>query len=131
MVASLGNVISTNVMAKTGTVVEKMLTGNGELRKVIQYGKQSPLRRLGIDVVKITTGKTGEKTFGYYKKTPNIDGKERLIRLFSFNKNKNSRFYNTISCPDAVLALADDGKQFSKTLKNIFAALRASKSIMG
>lgn len=114
--------ISTLTNAKTGTVVKKMLTGEGQLQRVIQYGERTPLRQIGIDTVKITSNKNGGKYFEYFNKNGNH-------HLFSFGKRKDGSIGDAFYYK-AVEPLIDNNS-FQKTVKNFIDALRASKAMMG
>lgn len=77
-IVKLGNVFRETVNKKTGTVVQKAIVNetrglcgdiklNG-VKKLITYGKQTPLRKKGIDQVMITTYKDGCKEYEYFHK---------------------------------------------------------------
>lgn len=118
----MGNLISTLTSAKTGTVVKKMLNDYGELRKTIKYGEKTPLRKIGIDTVHITSNKNGHKCCEYYSQNGNK-------HLFSCDKGEDG-YVAYASCPRAAKSLIDFSS-FQKTVKNFIDALRASKAMMG
>ena len=99
-IVKLGNVFRETVNKKTGTVVQKAIVNEtkglcGDIklngtRKLITYGKNTPLRKKGIDQVMITTYKDGGKEYEYFRK-----GKS----LFEMGYGINSMHYSNPVLP--------------------------------
>lgn len=72
-IKALGNVVSRTVSSKTGTEVIKS-NFQGTLRKLITYGKNTPMAQTGIEQVEIWNLPNNIKKTSYYKQGKEIFG---------------------------------------------------------
>lgn len=119
--AKIDRLLTTTISKSTGTKIEKKLI-NGRwlgtqnlLRKVITYGENTPLKKIGIDKVEIT-----KLPYNYYKdKSSRYDYYSKGIRIISIDKSEEKGTIGSILYNQRITHLIDRNS-FGKTLKNYF-----------
>lgn len=119
--AKIDRLLTTTISNSTGTKIEKKLI-NGRwlgtqnlLRKVITYGENTPLKKIGIDKVEIT-----KLPYNYYKdKSSRYDYYSKGIRIISIDKSEEKGTIGSILYNQRITHLIDRNS-FGKTLKNYF-----------
>ena len=119
--AKIDRLLTTTISNSTGTKIEKKLI-NGRwlgtqnlLRKVITYGENTPLKKIGIDKVEII-----KLPYNYYKdKSSRYDYYSKGIRIISIDKSEEKGTIGSILYNQRITHLIDRNS-FGKTLKNYF-----------